>query len=175
MFSIYKSESTKSSCRLLDLEPLKHSISEHKMAKDTYPGNCSWLTFSLLICDQLPKPAVVLNTLIRHSACGRENQGSELPFSISITLFAYCLFFSFSCFLYICLGVKSRYESATSKNADLCLSIPEASSTNIQTDIVSAMIQCLPSDLLKEYRLYFHIITSLASLLPGRVVLTGAG
>ena len=77
MFSICKSESTKSSCRLLDLEPLKHSISEHKMAKDTYPGNCAWLTFSLPICDQLPKLAVVLNTLFRHSACGRENQGSE--------------------------------------------------------------------------------------------------
>ena len=28
MFSICKSESTKSSCRLLDLEPLKHSITE---------------------------------------------------------------------------------------------------------------------------------------------------
>ncbi|CAH3160570.1 unnamed protein product, partial [Porites evermanni] len=29
------SESTKSSCILLDLEPLKHSISERTMAKDT--------------------------------------------------------------------------------------------------------------------------------------------
>ena len=28
MFSICKSESTKYSCRLLDLEPLKHSITE---------------------------------------------------------------------------------------------------------------------------------------------------
>ena len=28
MFSICKSESTKSSCRLLDLEPLKHSITK---------------------------------------------------------------------------------------------------------------------------------------------------
>ena len=32
MFSICKSESTKSSCRLLDLEP---SIAESKVAKDT--------------------------------------------------------------------------------------------------------------------------------------------
>ena len=35
MFSICKSESTKSSCRLLDLEPLKHSITDHTMEKDT--------------------------------------------------------------------------------------------------------------------------------------------
>ena len=35
MFSIYNSESTKSSCRPLDLEPLKHSIAERTMAKDT--------------------------------------------------------------------------------------------------------------------------------------------
>ena len=35
MFEICKSESTKSSCRLLDLEPLKHSIAERTMAKDT--------------------------------------------------------------------------------------------------------------------------------------------
>ena len=35
MFSICKSESTKSSCCLLDLEPLKHSITERTMAKDT--------------------------------------------------------------------------------------------------------------------------------------------
>ena len=35
MFSICKSESTKSSCRLLDLEPLKLSIAERTMAKDT--------------------------------------------------------------------------------------------------------------------------------------------
>ena len=77
MFSICKSESTKSSRRLLALEPLKHSIAERTMAKDTYPGNCAWVTFSLPICDQLRKSAVVLNTLIRHSACGRENQGSE--------------------------------------------------------------------------------------------------
>ena len=35
MLSICKSESTKSSCRLLDLKPLKHSITEHTMAKDT--------------------------------------------------------------------------------------------------------------------------------------------
>lgn len=34
MFSICKSESTKSSCHILDLEPLKHSIAEHTMAKD---------------------------------------------------------------------------------------------------------------------------------------------
>ena len=35
MFSICKSEWTKSSSYLLDLEPLKHSIAEHMMAKDT--------------------------------------------------------------------------------------------------------------------------------------------
>ena len=35
MFSICKSESTKSSCRLLDLEPLKPSIAERTMAKNT--------------------------------------------------------------------------------------------------------------------------------------------
>ena len=35
MFSICRSESTKSSCRHLDLEPLKHSIAECTMAKDT--------------------------------------------------------------------------------------------------------------------------------------------
>ena len=35
MFSICKSESTKSSCCLQDLESLKHSIAERKMAKDT--------------------------------------------------------------------------------------------------------------------------------------------
>ena len=34
MFSICKSESTKASCRS-DLEPLKHSIAERTMAKDT--------------------------------------------------------------------------------------------------------------------------------------------
>ena len=40
MFAICKSESTKSSCCLLDLEPLKHSIAEHMMVRDTssYPG-----------------------------------------------------------------------------------------------------------------------------------------
>ena len=51
------------------------------MAKDlyfsSYPGNGAWVTFSLLIWDQLRKSAVVLNTLIRHSTYGRENQGSE--------------------------------------------------------------------------------------------------
>ena len=35
MFSIYNSESTKSSCLPLDLEPLEHSIAERTMAKDT--------------------------------------------------------------------------------------------------------------------------------------------
>ena len=35
MFSICKSESTKSSCRLLDLEPLKYSITDRTMEKDT--------------------------------------------------------------------------------------------------------------------------------------------
>ena len=35
MFSICRSESTKCSCSLLDLEPLKHSIAERTMAKDT--------------------------------------------------------------------------------------------------------------------------------------------
>ena len=35
MFSICKSESTKSSRRPLDLEPLKLSTAERKMAKDT--------------------------------------------------------------------------------------------------------------------------------------------
>ena len=35
MFSICKSESTKSSCRLLDLEPLKYSITDCTMEKDT--------------------------------------------------------------------------------------------------------------------------------------------
>ena len=35
MFSICKSESTKPSCRLLDLEPLKPSIAERTKEKDT--------------------------------------------------------------------------------------------------------------------------------------------
>ena len=35
MFSICKSESTKSSCRLLDLEPLKHSITERAVVINT--------------------------------------------------------------------------------------------------------------------------------------------
>ena len=35
MFSICKSESTKSSCRLLNLKPLKHSIAERTVAKNT--------------------------------------------------------------------------------------------------------------------------------------------
>ena len=35
MFSICKSESTKSSCHLLDLEPLKYSITDRTMEKDT--------------------------------------------------------------------------------------------------------------------------------------------
>ena len=35
MLSICKSESTKSSCRLLDLVPLKHSIAERTIAKGT--------------------------------------------------------------------------------------------------------------------------------------------
>ena len=35
MLSICRSESTKSSCVLLDLEPLKHRIAEGTMAKDT--------------------------------------------------------------------------------------------------------------------------------------------
>ena len=35
MFSICKSESTKSSCRLLDLEPLKYSITDRTMEKNT--------------------------------------------------------------------------------------------------------------------------------------------
>ena len=35
MFLICKSESTKSSCCLLDLEPLRHSIAECTMVKDT--------------------------------------------------------------------------------------------------------------------------------------------
>ena len=35
MLSICKSESTKSSCRLLDLVPLKHSIAERTTAKET--------------------------------------------------------------------------------------------------------------------------------------------
>ena len=39
----------------------------------SYPGNFAWVTFSLLICYQHGKPVVVLNTLIRHSTCGREN------------------------------------------------------------------------------------------------------
>ena len=33
--SISKYEATKSSCRLLDLKPLRHSIAERTMAKDT--------------------------------------------------------------------------------------------------------------------------------------------
>ena len=73
MFSICKSKSTKSSCRLLDLKPLKPSIEERTMTKAMPPLACAWVTFSLFICDQLRKSAVVLNTLIRHSACGREN------------------------------------------------------------------------------------------------------
>ena len=36
MFSICKSVSTMSSCLLLDLEPLKHSITESTMAKETF-------------------------------------------------------------------------------------------------------------------------------------------
>ena len=35
MFSICKSESTKPSCRLLDLDPLKHSIAEHTITNNT--------------------------------------------------------------------------------------------------------------------------------------------
>ena len=35
MFLICEYESTKSSCCLLDLEPLKHSIAEHTTVKDT--------------------------------------------------------------------------------------------------------------------------------------------
>ena len=35
MFSTCKSVSTRSSCRLLNLEPLKHSIAERTMAKET--------------------------------------------------------------------------------------------------------------------------------------------
>ena len=35
MFSICKSESTKSSCCLLDLEPLKHSIAERTVVINT--------------------------------------------------------------------------------------------------------------------------------------------
>ena len=35
MFSICKTESTKSSCHLLDLEPLKYSITDHTMERDT--------------------------------------------------------------------------------------------------------------------------------------------
>ena len=35
MFSICKSVSTRSSCRLLDLETLKDSIAERTMAKET--------------------------------------------------------------------------------------------------------------------------------------------
>ena len=35
MLSICKSESTKSSCRLLDIVPLKHSIAERTIAKGT--------------------------------------------------------------------------------------------------------------------------------------------
>jgi len=35
IISICKSESTKPSCRLLDLDPLKHSIAERTRAKNT--------------------------------------------------------------------------------------------------------------------------------------------
>ena len=70
MFSICKSESTKSSCRLLDLEHLKLSIAERTMAKDTLA--LIQEIAPLLICDQLPKSAVILHT-VRHSAFGREN------------------------------------------------------------------------------------------------------
>ena len=51
----------------------------------------------------------------------------NVPCSISITLSAYCLFFSFSCFFQICLGVKfckSLHGGDTPerrRNADLCL------------------------------------------------------
>ena len=72
MFSVCESDSKMSICRLLDLEPLKYSIAERAMAKDTL-GYRAWVTFSPLICDQLCKSAVVLNTFIRHSARGREN------------------------------------------------------------------------------------------------------
>ena len=77
MFYIRRSESTKSSCRRLDLEPLKHSIAERTMHGErnfsSYPGNSARVTFSLLVCNQLRKSAVVFNTLMHQSACGREN------------------------------------------------------------------------------------------------------
>ena len=148
MFSICKSESTKSSCRRPDLEPLKHSIAERTVAKDTYPGNCAWVTFSLPISDQLRKSAVVLNTLIRHSACGRENQGSEhslfdlhysfriLPLLLVLMLLVDLLRSQVS--VRVCIRVTHpNMEEGRSP------SLPKASSMNIQTGIrgfVSAMI-----------------------------------
>lgn len=64
MFSICESESTKSCCRFLDLEPLKDSSAERSMAKDT---------LALIQEIALEQSAVVVNTLIRHSPCGRES------------------------------------------------------------------------------------------------------
>ena len=71
MFSICKSESTKSSCRILGLKPLKQSIAERILWQKTL----ELLSRKLRLSNFLPSylSAVVLNTLIRHSVCGREN------------------------------------------------------------------------------------------------------
>ena len=114
----------------------------------SYPGNCAWVTFSLLICDQLLKSAVVLNTLISHSTCGRENLGSErslldlhysfrvLPLLLVLMLVVDLLRSPVS--VRVCIRV-------THKSIEKCwsLSLPKTSSLNIQMDIsgfVSAMI-----------------------------------
>ena len=151
IFSICRSESTKSSCRFLDLEPLKHSIAERTMAKryfSSYPGNCAWVTFSVLICDQLRKSAVAPDTLIRHSTDGRENYESER------SLFDFHYSFRILPLLLVLMLLVDLLTSQVSvrgciretyPNVEECrsLSLPETSSMNIQTGIkgfVSAMI-----------------------------------
>ena len=65
------------------------------------------MTFSLLISDQLRKSAVVLNTLIRHSTRGRENQGSEgFLFDLHYSFRILPLLLVLMLLVDICLGVK---------------------------------------------------------------------
>ena len=61
----------------MDLEPLKHSIAERTVAKNTLALIQEIALEQLspfLFAISSAKSAVVLNTLIRHSACGRENE-----------------------------------------------------------------------------------------------------
>ena len=53
------------------------------------PGNCAWVTFSLLIRDQLRKSVVVLNLLIAIPPVVVKTRGVNVPCSKSITLSAY--------------------------------------------------------------------------------------